>query len=173
MKTEPVESLMKKIIDQYDKRPDGWRVLTDWKGNVIILSPRVSYRLKLIPLNPIEYTGVGVKINGLDEIQRITEGVPFYGFRPLSEEVTRELLNTSHQRRPIQNKLIEKLLMMKTVSTRKLQKKGLKAVLTGPVIAHPNLNGISKSQRELEKKLTTEAYELFKKKYSYRAAIYR
>jgi hypothetical protein len=170
---EPVSSVMKRIMDQYNKKTEGWRVFVDWKGNVLILSPEVGYRLKLVPLNPREYTGVGVKINGLDETQLITDGVPSYGFRPLSKGETTALLGTVHQGSIVQNRLIKKLLTIKPVPIRELQKKGLDTVLTGPVTAHPNLNSISKGQQELEKKLTMEAYKLFRKKYPHRAAMYR
>jgi len=53
-----------------------------------------------------------------------------------------------------------------------LEKKRPNAVLTGPVIAHLDLSTISKSQKELELKLTIEAEKLFRNKYPHRAAIY-
>lgn len=170
---EPIELLMKKIIRQYNRKTEGWSVFIDRKGNVLILSPKVGYRLKLVPLNPREYTGVGVRINGLDEMHLAMEGVPSYGFRPLSKGETGELLDAVHQGNTDKNELIKRLLMMEPVPTRELRKRGSGAVLSGPVIAHPNLNDISKSQRELEKKLTLEAYKLFRKKYPHRAAMYR
>lgn len=172
MSAEPIESLVSRIMKQYDKKPEGWTVLTDHKGNVLVLGPKIGYRLKLIPLNPQEYTGVGIKIAGLREMRRVVEGVPSYGFRPLSSVETEELLNTVHQGY-IQSKLINKFLEMKPVSTGELKKKRPKAVLSGPVIAHSNLGAISKSQRELEAKLAVEADKLFRKKYPQRAAIYR
>ena len=169
---EPVESLMRRILDQYNKKPEGWGVLTDHKGNVLVLGPRTGYRLKLIPLNPQEYTGVGVRISGIKKKRRIVEEFPSYGFRPLSSRETKELLNTFHQGSAIRNKRIKKLLGMKPVPTWELQRKELKAVLSGPVIAHPNLSAVSKSQRKLEMKLAVEADRLFRKRYPQRAAIY-
>ena len=172
MSAEPIESLMKRVMDQYNKKPEGWSVLIDHKGNMLVLGPRIGYRFKLIPINPKEYTGVGVRISGLKEMRRVVEGVPFYGFRPLPERETKELLNSTHQGGTIQNKLIKKLLGMKPVPTWELHEKAPKAVLSGPVIAHPNLSAISKSQQELEMKLAIEAEKLFRKKYPRRAAIY-
>jgi len=170
---EPIESLMRRIIDQYNKKPEGWSVLTDHKGNVLVLGSRMGYRLKLIPLNPQEYTGVGVRIGGVKELRRVVEGVPSYGFRPLSGLETKKLLSTIHQRGAVPNRLIKKLLGIEPVPTWELQKKETKTVLGGPVITHPNLSTISKSQRELEVKLAAEADRLFRKKYPGRAAIYR
>jgi hypothetical protein len=169
---EPVESLISRIMNRYNKKPKGWTVLTDHKGNVLVLGPKTGYRLKLIPLNPQEYTGVGIKIDNPKEMRRVAEGVPSYGFRPLSNTETEELLNTAHQRYTL-NKLINKLLEIKPVPTGKLKKKRPKAVLSGPIIAHPNLSAISNSQKELEAKLAVEADKLFRKKYPGRAAIYR
>jgi hypothetical protein len=159
-------------MNQYNKKPEGWTVLTDHKGNVLVLGPKTGYRLKLIPLNPQEYTGVGIEIDGPKEKRRVAEGVPSYGFRPLSNTETEELLNTAHQRYTL-NKLINKLLEIKPVPTGELKKKKPKAVLSGPVITHPNLSAISNSQKELESKLAVEADKLFRKKYPGRAAIYR
>ena len=173
MSVEPIESLTNKIMDRYNRKSEGWAVLTDYKGNVLVLGPRVGYRLKLIPLNPYEYTGVGIEIGGLEEMRRVVEGIPSYGFRPLSAGETEELFNAVHRDDVIQNKLIKKLLGMKPVPPGELQKEGLKAILSGPVIAHPDLNAISKSQRELDVRLATEAAKLFREKYPHRAAIYR
>lgn len=173
MNVEPIESLMRRIIDQYNKKPEGWSVLTDDKGNVLVLGPRTAYRLKLIFLNPQEYTGVGVRIGGAKQMRKVVEGVPSYGFRPLSGMETKKLLSTIHQSGTVQNGLIKKLLGIKPVPTWELQKKETKTVLGGPVIAHPNLSAISKSQRELEVKLAVEVDRLFRKKYPGRAAIYR
>ena len=173
MNVEPIESVMRRIMDQYNKKPEGWSVLTDHKGNVLVLGSRMGYRLKLIPLNPQEYTGVGIRIGGLKEMREVVEGVPSYGLRPLSGMETKKLLSTIHQRGAVRNKLIKKLLGITPVPTWELQKKETKTVLGGPVIVHPNLSAISKSQRELEMKLAVEADKLFRKKYPGRAAIYR
>jgi len=170
---EPIESLMRRIIDQYNKKPEGWSVLTDHKGNVLVLGSRMGYRLKLIALNPQEYTGVGVRISGTKQMRKVVEGVPSYGFRPLSGMDTKKLLSTIHQRSAVQNRVIKKLLDINPVSTWELHKKETKTVLGGPVITHPNLSAISKSQRELEVKLAVEADKLFRNKYPGRAAIYR
>ena len=170
MSTEPIESLINRIMSQYNKKPEGWTVLSDNKGNVLVLGPKEGYRLKLISLNPQEYTGVGIRIDGLEEMRSVVEGVPSYGFRPLSSRETKELLDTVHQ--GAQSNLINRLLEMKPVPTWELQRKRPNAVLSGPVIAHPNLSTISKRQRELESKLAIETDKLFRKKYPHRAAIY-
>ena len=170
MNVEPIESLISRIMRQYNRKPEGWTVLTDHKGNVLILGPKTGYRLKLIPLNPQEYTGVGMKVDGLEEMRRVADGVPSYGFRPLSTTEAEELLKTVQE--GAQSRLIDRLLRTKPVPTWELRKKRPGAVLGGPVIAHPDLSAISKSQRELEARLAVEADKIFRRKYPYRAAIY-
>lgn len=172
MGTEPIESLMNNILKRYNRKPEGWNVLIDGRGNVLIIGPKVGYRLKLITLNPQEYTGVGTKIEGLEEMRRILKGIPSYGFRPLSTKETKELFNTVHNRDAVQNKLIKELLGMKPVPTWELQEKRTKAFLSGPIITHPNLSAISERQRELEARLSIEADKLFRKKFPRRAGIY-
>lgn len=170
---EPIESLMSKVMNRYNKRPEGWKVLTDLKGNVLILSPQASYRLKLVPLNPHDYTGVGMKIGNEKRVWNAVDGVPSYGFRPLTSEETKQLFTAIHQKSLVQNRLVKKLLGIKPVPTWQLKSDKRKSILSGPVIAHPNLSSISKSQRELEKKLNIEAYKLFRKEYPGRADTYR
>ncbi len=170
MSAEPIESLISKIMRQYDRKPEGWTVLTDHKGNVLILGPKTGYRLKMIPLSPQEYTGVGMKVDGLEEMRRVAEGVPSYGFRPLSRTEAEELLKTVQI--GAQSKLIDRLLSVKPVPTWELRERRPGAVLGGPVIAHPDLSAISKSQRELEARLSLEADKVFRRKYPYRASIY-
>jgi hypothetical protein len=173
VEAEPIESLMSKIIGRYNRKPEGWKVLTDLKGNVLILGPQLSYRLKLISLNPHDYTGVGIEIGNEKGVRNIAEGVPSYGFRPLTGKETKLLFSSAYQKGAIQSRLVTKLLGVKPVPTWQLQNNKPKTILTGPVITHPNLSYISKSQGRLEEKLNMEAYRLFRKKYPGRAATYR
>jgi len=169
--TEPIESLLPKIMKRYNKHPVGWNVFRDYKGNFLVLGPNDGYMLKMIPLNPQEHTGVGIKIDDSKELQRLVEGSPSYGFRPLSTKQTERLVNSFNQGKQ-QQRLISKILDKNPVSIQELKKKKSNAILGGPFIGHPDLSTISESQRELETKLKIETMKLFKKKYSYRASIY-
>lgn len=158
-------------MNQYNNQPVGWTVLADPKGNLLVLGPNNGYMLKMLHLNPQEYTGVGIEIEDTENLRRVVEQGPSYGFRPLSNKQSRELMN-SFKERDKQASLISELLNTKPVPTWELEKKKPSTVITGPIIAHPNLSTISKSQRELEWKLKSEANKLFRKKYPHRAAIY-
>ena len=167
----PIELLIPKIMNQYNKQPVGWTVLTDPKGNVLVLGPNKGYMLKTLRLNPQEYTGVGTEIEDTEDLRRVVELGPSYGFRPFSKKEAEALIRNLSQRDK-QNRLISQLLRKKPVPTWELEKKKPSAVVSGPIIAHPNLSAISKSQRELELKLKFEVDKLFRKKYPNRAAIY-
>ena len=169
---EPVEQITKRILRQYNRHPEGWSVLVDNKGNVLVIGPSSGYRLKLVPLSPQEYTGVGVKFGRSKGLQKMVKNLPPYGFRPLSREETRDLLSTIHRKGRPTDKRIKELLEMKPVPTWEIDKKRPEAVVTGPLVAHPNLSAISKRQKELEAKLAVEADKLFRRKYPLRARTY-
>jgi hypothetical protein len=113
-----------------------------------------------------------MKIDGSHEIRRLVEGAPSWGFRPLSNIKSKELLGRFRQAED-RNGLISKILEKRPLSTLDLKKKRPKMVLSGPFIGYPDLSTISKSQRELDLKLKIEAERLFRKEYPHRATIYR
>jgi hypothetical protein len=171
MKTEPAESLLKRITAQYNEKPRGWRVFADPKGNVLILGPQVGYRLKLVPLSPGEFVGVGADVDPLEEMRK-EEPVPFYGLRPLSRQQASELFGSIQPSGQISSYAIRRLLGVEPVPTWDLQEKKLSGLLTGPIVTHPNLSAVPRGQEELEAKLSLEADRLFRARYPFRAGIY-
>jgi hypothetical protein len=169
---EPVELLTNKIMDRYNKDPVDWAVLKDLKGNMLVTGPAEGYMLKIITINPQEYTGIGVQVDSPRELRTLVEGAPSFGYRPLAKIQVEELLNSFRQSER-NTKLISEILEKKPVPTLDIQKKRPIAVLTGPVIAHPDISTISKSQRELELRLRIGAEKLFRQKYPHRAEMYR
>ena len=159
-------------MDRYNKHPVGWTVLRDFKGNVLVTGPKEGYMLKIITINPQEYTGIGMKIDNPRELRTLVEGAPLFGYRPLAKMQVEELLN-SFRHRDRSSRLISEILEKKPVPTLEVHKKSPIAVLAGPVLAHPDLTTISKSQRELELKLRVGAEKLFRQKYPHRAEMYR
>jgi hypothetical protein len=171
VQAEPLDSLLKEILNRYNENPKGWRVFADAKGNMLVLGPGTGYRLKLLSINPAEVTGVGVDIP-MDETQGMPLGVPSYGYRPLSLGDVARLFSSLHQNGPAPQGLIDGLLGIKPVPTWDLKGESSRGVLTGPIIAHPDLASISRGQRELDAKLTLEANKLFRARYPFRAGIY-
>jgi hypothetical protein len=168
---EPIEKVIERIINLYNENPRDWRVLIDRRGNALILGPEIGYKLRLIHINPQEYTGVGVKIQGLEEIQENLIHVPSYGFRPLTKYRTKTFLDSIKNQDQRQEKLVRELFKIKPVPTPKLQGE-TETILSGPIITHPDLSIISKGQRKLEARLTMEAERQFRLKYPSRARIY-
>ena len=172
MNPEPIESLMPRILNRYNRKPSGWMVLTDSHRNVLVLGPKIGYRLKLVQLNPRQFTGVGVKIKNTRRIRKQVEGGPSYGFRPLSSSAVEQLIVSGDSGR-IPNELLNDFFNLSPVPLGDINKTRPKAILSGPVLVHPNLNVLSTSQKKLEAKLSLEADKLFRTKYSYRADMYR
>ena len=171
METEPLELLMRKAMDAYNQHPEGWNVLIDPKGNVLILGREGGYRLKLVPLNPYEYTGVGVTIKVDEELWGSVTGAPSYGFRPVPATVMRELANEAG-RGTLSHTLVTRLLSIKPQPSWSVRDADAPAVLRGPIIAHPDLDAISKGQRELDAKLASAGNALFRRRYPERATLY-
>jgi hypothetical protein len=169
---KPLEYVVKEITSRYNHKPEGWNALADSRGNIIVLGPRSSYRLKLISLGPNKYTGVGTKVKSSERLNGMVRGAPSYGFRPLSEDKIELLLTALHQKGRIERALIDELLGGTPVSTGEIKKLKPHMVLSGPMITYPDLAAISGRQRELERKLTLEAEKLFRKRYPLRAEMY-
>jgi len=170
--TQSIESLTKQILNRYNKQPVGWSILRDFKGNVLIIGPRDGYMLKIVTINPQEYTGVGAKIENPNDIRRLIKGAPLYGYRPLPKTQAKELLSSFNHTEK-QNNLILKILKRKPVPAWELERKKPNLILQGPILSHPDLSTISKSQKELDLKLKIGAQKLFKQKYPNRAEMYR
>lgn len=171
MSFEPIEKIIERIINLYNENPKNWRVLIDKKGNALVLGPEIGYKLRLIHINPQEYTGVGVKIQGLEEIQENLRNIPSYGFRPFTKDRTKKFFDSIQNQDLIKEKLLRELFKINPVPTWKLQGE-TETILSGPIITHPDLSIISKGQRKLEARLTMEAERLFRLKYPSRARIY-
>ena len=170
VETEPFELITRDITKKYNDNPLGWKILLDHKGTMLVLGPRKGYMLKLISLSPEEQTGVGIRIESLDEIRKLVDGLPFYGFRPLSLLQAKKLITEFRCEK--QSNIISKILMQKPIRTTEIENKEPRVVLQGPVISHPDLSTISRRQSELESKLRIEAEKLFRKRYPKRAEIY-
>lgn len=172
MNIEPLERVTKEIMRRYNKKPEAWSVLADTRGNIIVLGPTLGYRLKFIALGPHKYTGVGAKVKNVKKLRDIVEGTPPYGFRPLSKNKIDVLFTALRRKGKLERRMVAELLEPKPISTGRLMKIKPRAILSGPVITHPDLSSISWRQRELERKLALEAEKLFRKRHPLRAEMY-
>jgi len=172
MSAEPIEVMLSKILQQYNKSPEGWNVISDHRGNIIVLGPKTNYWLRLVPISPNNYAGTGIQIDGSSKIEQIVKDTPHYGLRPLSRRDLSRLLRTFQSESRVHSDLIEKMLKKRPEAMRDINKIRPRAVLSGPILAHPDLSAISRGQRELERKLKMEAEKLFRERYPSRASLY-
>jgi len=175
MEIEPLDVLMRKIIDKYNQNPEGWNVLTDQNNNLVILDPeKAGYQIKLIQINPYKYTGVGTRITETEDLQQITQGTHSYGFRALTAKNTDQLINLMQYKENIQKQILQKVLDVKPLPLSEIEKRKVDAVISGPYthINSSNLTMISPGQRELDRRLSLEGNRLFRKQYPIRSSIY-
>lgn len=159
------EESLKEIINRYNRCPKGWRFVSDYRGNAIIIGPDVGYQLKLMMINPNESIGVGAKLENFETIKGMTKTEFDAGFRILDESALRTLASGDFSA-----DFLLKLLERDPSPLSELNRG--KAVLGGPFLSHPDIRTISKSQQELEEKLAMELNKLFRTKYPHRANIY-
>lgn len=160
-----IEEFLKEIVNRYNKCPKGWRFVSDYRGNAIVIGPDVGYQLKLMMINPNESIGVGTKITNFETIKEMTKTEFDAGFRIMDESALKTLISGNFS-----IDFILKLLERDPSPLSELNKG--KAILGGPFLSHPDIRMISKSQQELEEKLAMELNKLFRMKYPHRANIY-
>lgn len=165
------EEIIREIIESYNKRPLGWKMASDLRGNAIVVGPDFGYRLKTMMISPSENIGFGVRFEPKDLGASIDTGYSF-GFRP----VPTDLFETISKGNPtsaesVQN-VIGKLLERDPVPLNRIGSEAA-GVLGGPFLQHPDLRAVSKAQQELDEKLRFEVEREFIRRYPLRASIYR
>lgn len=174
MEIKTLEETVKKILDGYNKKPRGWQIASDFRGNSLVLGPGGGYRLKLMMINPQESLGVGTRIDDVEELRRSMGERASCGFRPLNIDIAKEVFSAlSNAEEGKRQEVIRRVLDIDPVPTWELQGSDLGAIMGGPFIAHPDLRAISKRQSELDEKLAAELDKLFRLKHPMRASIYR
>jgi len=185
LEVRSVEEIMKEVVEGYNRRPKGWQIASDGRGNALVVGPDSGFRLKLMMVNPAESIGVGASIEDVDEIRRgmgIGTGAGAgtgaglsCGFRPLSASTAQEIMESMKDASAVARgqEMVRRILATDPVPTWKLQEQGMGAVISGPYIAHPDLRMVSKGQSELDARLSAEVDRAFRAKYPMRASIYR
>ena len=160
-----VEELVKELLRRYDREPRGWSMLADRRGNVLVVGPGIGYKLKLVSIDPKRFTGVGTEIKDFERVSDLLNRFPPYGFRPLPKGAVEMFL-----RGELRPELLRKVVELEPVPSWEFR--NAEAILSGPIISHPDLSVVSSSQRKLEERLAIEADKLFRRLYPRRASIY-
>jgi len=174
LRINTLEETVKEILDGYNRKPKGWHIASDFRGNSLVLGPGRGYRLKLMMINPQESLGVGVRIDDVGELRRSMGEGASSGFRPLNIDIAKEVFSVLSSAEEVKKQeVIRRVLDIDPVPTWELQGNNLGAVMGGPFIAHPDLRAISRKQSELDERLAAELDKLFRLKHPMRASIYR
>lgn len=163
------DEIIKEISERYNRRPVGWHVASDPRGNAVVAGPDVGYRLKFMMISPTESIGYGARFDSSEVLGLIDSGWPF-GFRPVAIETMRKILVSSSDEAKAE--LIRRILGSDPVPLEIDRFKGT-GVLGGPFLQHPDLRLVSVRQRELDAKLSLEVEREFRRKHPLRASIYR
>ncbi|MEN3035260.1 MAG: hypothetical protein ABC537_03050 [Candidatus Methanosuratincola sp.] len=164
------EDIVREIIEKYNKKPIGWQMASDLRGNTIVIGPDIGYRIKTMMISPFENIGFGTRFEPESLGAPIGSGYHF-GFRPappdLFEKISKENFGNEGAQR-----IIGKILESDPVPLERIDS-GAGGILGGPFLQHPDLRTISKAQQELDEKLRIEVEKEFMRRCPMRASIYR
>ncbi|MEN3025956.1 MAG: hypothetical protein ABC585_07075 [Candidatus Methanosuratincola petrocarbonis] len=165
------EDIVREIIDRYNKKPLGWQMASDLRGNAIVIGPDFGYRLKTMMISPSENIGFGIRFEPESLGASIDSGYHF-GFRPVPPDLFEKISKENLIGAEGVQKIIGKILESEPVPLDRIGS-GVKGVLGGPFLQHPDLRWVSKAQQELDEKLRIEVEREFIRRYPMRASIYR
>ncbi len=168
---EPADKIVPRILQQYSERPRGWHILSTPRGEMLVLSPDSAFQLKLIPLNPYEFTGAGVELpESCDTVERIRSS-PEFGLRPLNESDLRGILNSiTGDSGPKLS--LDDIMKRAPRSLDDLSTDIPTPVLQGPVLMRPDLGSLSPEILKRQLSLDRSAEKTFRKRFPERAGFY-
>ncbi len=168
---EPAEEIVPRILKRYSERPRGWRIMNTPKGEVLVLSSDSAFQLKLIPLNPREFTGAGVELpESNDAVERI-RSAPEFGLRPVTERDVQNIANAMSGSEEARRELRE-VLQRTPLSLEDLSASKSSHILQGPVLTRPDLGSLSPDILKTQTALDKRAQRIFRDKHPMRAGMY-
>lgn len=161
---------MPRILKQYSERPRGWHIMSTPRGEMLVLSSDSAFQLKLIPLNPYEYTGAGVELPESSETAESIRSSPDFGLRPLDETDIQGLVSslTGSSETGIS---ISDILKRTPQSIEDLSSKA-SLILRGPVLTRPDLGSLSPEVLKRQLSLDRSAERTFRRRFPERAGMY-
>lgn len=149
----PVDLLMRKLSNMYNKNPTNWTVLIGeprgTHSDIFISTGKELWQVKVDSLYRDRPIGLGMKVGGKEEAERVLkEDVPPYGLRPLPEDLIKRFIDGAIGYEDI-IPVVDRVLKSKP---RRVADIDSTAVLQGPVqFGRPN--ELSPKQKELNLKL--------------------
>jgi len=169
---ETAEEIVPRILKQYSERPRGWHIMNTPRGEVLVLSSDSAFQLKLIPLNPREFTGAGVELPESNDIVDSIRTSPEFGLRPLSEADLQGIANSVSGENQDARQEIGEILSRTPLSIEDLSSNESSHILRGPVLSRPDLGSLSPEILKMQMALDRSANKTFRKRYPMRAGMY-
>ncbi|MFW9787840.1 MAG: hypothetical protein ACFFE2_09775 [Candidatus Thorarchaeota archaeon] len=140
-------------------------------GEMLVLSSDSAFQLKLIPLNPYQFTGAGVELpESCDAVDSIRSS-PEFGLRPLSESDLQGMLNSlTGEKGPKLS--LDDILKRVPQSIDDISADTPSPILRGPVLMRPNLGSLSPEILKRQISLDRSAEKTFRKRFPERAGMY-
>lgn len=168
---EPAEEIVPRILEQYSERSRGWRIMNTPRGEVLVLSSDSAFQLKLIPLNPREFTGAGVELPESNDIVDSIRTSPEFGLRPVTETDLHGIAQSLQTNQDARQEIGE-ILSRTPLSIEDLSSNQSSHILRGPVLTRPDLGSLSPEILKMQMSLNKSAQKTFRKKYPMRAGMY-
>lgn len=168
---EPADKILPRIVKRYAERPRGWHIMSTPRNEMLVLSSDSAFQLKLIPINPYEFTGAGVELpESCDEVDTIRSS-PEFGLRPLSESDLQGIINSITGEQGPQLSLND-ILKRTPRSIEDISTDAPAPVLRGPVLIRPDLGSLSPEILKRQMFLDRSAERTFRKRFPERAGMY-
>ena len=141
------------------------------RNEMLVLSSDSAFQLKLIPLNPYEFTGAGLELpESCDTVDTIRSS-PEFGLRPLSELDLQGILNSiTGEEGPKLS--LDDLLKRTPKSIEDISVDTPAPILRGPVLMRPDLGSLSPEILKRQISLDRSAEQTFRKRFPERAGMY-
>jgi hypothetical protein len=141
------------------------------RGEVLVLSSDSAFQLKLIPLNPREFTGAGVELPESNDIVDSIRTSPEFGLRPVSETDLQGIAQSIQTNQDARQEIGE-ILSRTPLSIEDLSSNQSSHILRGPVLTRPDLGSLSPEMLKMQISLDKSAQKTFRKRYPMRAGMY-
>ncbi len=141
------------------------------RGNMLVLGPDSAFQLKMIPLNPREFTGAGIELPSPQAALDSVKSSPEFGLRPLSDRDLERIIKSLLQP-DLARSSIDSIIRRAPMSPLDLDRIKSSHLLTGPILARPDLASLSPEMSKLTSMLEKEAERTFRERYPMRAGMY-
>ena len=167
---EPIEKIMPRILKQYSERPRGWHIMSTPRGEMLVLSSDSAFQLKLIPLNPFEYTGAGVELPESSDTAESIRASPEFGLRPLDETDLHGIINSLTGSSEPGLSVAD--ILKRTPRSIEDLSSSASHILRGPVLTRPDLGSLSPEVLKRQLSLDRSAERTFRRRFPERAGMY-